>query len=411
MISAASANTTGDRKVSLAYLFFTFLKVGALSFGGNMALVAVVKTIMADRDKTIKDETILDAIGIATLLPGPLAVNIVAYTGYHLRKGVGTIVSMTGVILPAFIAMLVLSWAYFKFGYQQQFKEVMYYVTGAVSALIAATGFQLFEKEVKGHGVKMLMCVLSIIGILFTHSYLLTIAFIVIGGIAGAKLNLNKEQAASAPIAAQKISLRPDKPSLALLIVLGCIVLLFIGNAQQFAENIFMKIVLIFSGMSLSLFGGGYVMIPIMQNLFVAEMHWLSNQEFLDAIAFSQSTPGPILVSATFIGYKLAGFAGAVLATVAIFAPSSMLMILVSKLYAGLKQHPLAKKVLAGVKAVVIGLIIGAAVKIGQQINWNIPLAVITVLAFIASIRYKVNPVYIIVSSALLGYCILYFSK
>lgn len=163
--------------------------------------------------------------------------------------------------------------------------------------------------------------------------------------------------------------------------------------------------------MSLSLFGGGYVMIPIMQNLFVADMHWLSNQEFLDAIAFSQSTPGPILVSATFIGYKVAGFAGAVLATIAIFAPSATLMIIMAKLYSGLKQHPLAKKCMAGVKAVVIGLIIGAAVKIGQQANWNIPLAAITVLAFVASFRFKVSPVYIILSSAFLGYCILYFSK
>ena len=140
-------------------------------------------------------------------------------------------------------------------------------------------------------------------------------------------------------------------------------------------------------------------------------MHWLSNQEFLDAIAFSQSTPGPILVSATFIGYKVAGFAGAVMATIGIFAPSATLMRIMAKLYSGLKQHPLAKKCMAGVKAVVIGLIIGAAVKIGQQANWNIPLAAITVLAFVASFRFKVSPVYIILSSAFLGYCILYFSK
>ncbi len=411
MTNAASSNTNGERKVSLAYLFFTFLKVGAFSFGGNMALVAVVKSIMVDRDKTVKDETILDAIGIATLLPGPLAVNIVAYTGYQLRRGWGTIASMTAVILPAFIAMLILSWAYFKYGYQQQFKEIMYYVTGAVSALIATTGFQLFEKEVKGHKIKILICALSIVAILFTHSYLLTILFIVFGGIVGAKINLNKDQVTSVSGDVQKVSLRPDKTSVALLIILSCIALLFVGNVQQYVANIFLKIILIFSGMSLSLFGGGYVMIPIMQNLFVADMHWLSNQEFLDAIAFSQSTPGPILVSATFIGYKVAGFAGAVLATIAIFAPSATLMILVAKIYSGLKQHPLAKKCMAGVKAVVIGLIIGAAVKIGQQINWNIPLAVITVLAFVASFRYKVSPVYIIISSALLGYCIMYFSK
>ena len=166
-----------------------------------------------------------------------------------------------------------------------------------------------------------------------------------------------------------------------------------------------------FSGISLSLFGGGYVMIPIMQSLFVTDLAWLTKQEFLDAIAFSQSTPGPILVSATFIGYKLYGFWGALIATVSIFAPSAILMILVSRAYASLRDQPIVKNVLAGIKAVVIGLIIGSAISIGQQATWSIALAVITVAAFIASFRFKLSPVYIILSAALAGFIIEYFAK
>ncbi len=413
MITEQSQNDKQEGVASLTYLFFTFLKVGMVSFGGNMALIAVVKNIMADRDKTIKNETILDGVAIASLLPGPMAVNVVAYIGYTLRRWTGAVVSMTGVILPACAAMLMLSWAYFKFGYHHQFKEVMYYVTGAVSAIIASTGFQLFTKALTGSKVKIIICILSAAGILFTNSFLLTIAFITAGGIMGVWLNLNEEK--NFPESNNATDQRPapgfNKVSLAALLGLGSMMLLFISNAQQYTHNINVKIILLFSGISLTLFGGGYVMIPIMQNLFVAEMHWLTNQEFLDAIAFSQSTPGPILVSATFIGYKLSGVIGAVLATIAIFAPSAILMILVSGLYAGLKHHLLAKKILAGVKAVVIGLIIGAAVKIGQQVTWSIPLAVITVISFIASFRYKVSPVYIILSAALAGYGIWYFSK
>jgi chromate transporter len=413
MITEQSQNDKQEGVASLTYLFFTFLKVGMVSFGGNMALIAVVKNIMADRDKTITNETILDGVAIASLLPGPMAVNVVAYIGYTLRRWTGAAVSMTGVILPACAAMLMLSWAYFKFGYHQQFKEVMYYVTGAVSAIIASTGFQLFTKALTGSKVKIIICILSAAGILFTNSFLLTIAFITAGGIMGVWLNLNEEknfpESNSAPD--QRPAPGLNKVSLAALLGLGSMMLLFISNVQQYTHNINVKIILLFSGISLTLFGGGYVMIPIMQNLFVAEMHWLTNQEFLDAIAFSQSTPGPILVSATFIGYKLSGVLGAVLATIAIFAPSAVLMILVSGLYAGLKHHLLAKKILAGVKAVVIGLIIGAAVKIGQQVTWSIPLAVITVISFSASFRYKVSPVYIILSAALAGYGIWYFSK
>ena len=413
MITEQSQSDKQEAVASLTYLFLTFLKVGMVSFGGNMALVAVIKNIMVDRDKRLKNETILDAVGIASLLPGPMAVNVVAYIGYDLRKRMGAVVSMTGVILPACIAMLMLSWAYFKFGYHQQFKEVMYYVTGAVSAIIASTGFQLFARELTGNKFKIIICLLSVAGILFTNSFLLTIVFIAAGGFLGVWLNIDgeKKYTESKGTPAQRPVLRLNKVSLAALMGLGSIMLLFISNAQQYTNNIIVKIILLFSGISLTLFGGGYVMIPIIQNLFVTEMHWLSNQEFLDAIAFSQSTPGPILVSATFIGYKLSGVSGAILATIAIFAPSAILMILVSRLYGGLKHHVLTKKILAGVKAVVIGLIIGAAVKIGQQVTWSISLAVITVISFIASFRYKVSPVYIILSCALAGYGIWYFSK
>lgn len=399
--------------VSLSYLFLTFLKVGAVSFGGHMGLVAVVKDVMVDKDKTLKHETILDAVGIGSLLPGPLAVNVVAYVGYALRKTWGALISMTGVILPACVAMLALSWAYFKYGYHQEFKEIMYYVTGAVSAIILSTGLQLYVKDVKGNSIKTLIALGGMIGVLFTNSYVLTIAFIVAGGILGhvLKLHTGKSAADENVSNSRFTSRRPGLFSLFTLAVLVCIVLLFIGNAQQYTNNVLLKIAIMFSGISLTLFGGGYVMIPIMQTLFVNDMGWLTQQEFLDAIALSQSTPGPILVSATFIGYKVYGFVGAIVATVAIFAPSAVLKILVAKAYLQVKDHSLAKNILSGVKAVVIGLIVGAAIKIGQQVTWSIPLALIAIVAFIASFRYKISPVYIILSSALAGFTVWFISK
>ncbi|MCC6289534.1 MAG: chromate efflux transporter [Chitinophagaceae bacterium] len=407
-----SNETVQSPVVSLRYLFFTFLKIGMVSFGGHMGLVAVVKNIMADKDKTLKHETILDAVGIGSLLPGPLAVNVVAYIGYAMRKTAGAIISMTGVILPACIAMLLLSWAYFKYGYQQQFKEIMYYVTGAVSAIILSTGLQLYVKELKGNTVRTIICIAGIAGILLTNNYVLTIGFIVAGGILGSTLKLHTGKLTGDNNNKQyKFSRRPGIFSIIILMGLLCLVILFVTNAQQYTNNILLKLIILFSGISLTLFGGGYVMIPIMQTLFVSNMGWLTQQEFLDAIALSQSTPGPILVSATFIGYKMAGFTGAIVATIAIFAPSAILKVLVAKAYLQVKEHVLAKNILSGVKAVVIGLIIGAAIKIGGQLNWNIPLALITAGAFICSFRYRLSPVYIILSSALCGFLIWYFSK
>ncbi|MBX3254835.1 MAG: chromate efflux transporter [Chitinophagaceae bacterium] len=404
-----NSETEHTRPVSLRYLFFTFLKIGMVSFGGHMGLVAVVKNVMVDKDKTLKNETILDAVGIGSLLPGPLAVNVVAYVGYAMRRTAGAIISMTGVILPACVAMLLLSWAYFRYGYQQQFKEVMYYVTGAVSAIILSTGLQLYVKELNGNRIRTVICLAGIAGILLTNSYVVTIGFIVAGGILGSTLKLHTGGLTNSGIESRSFTRRPGIFSLIILGCLLCIVCLFVLNAQQYSDNILLKIIILFSGISLTLFGGGYVMIPIMQTLFVSNMGWLTRQEFLDAIALSQSTPGPILVSATFIGYKMAGFTGAIIATIAIFAPSAVLKVLVAKAYLQIKDHALAKNILSGVKAVVIGLIIGAAIKIGGQLSWNMPLALITAGAFICSFRYRLSPIYIILSSALVGIIVWFF--
>ncbi|MFT3703701.1 MAG: chromate efflux transporter [Agriterribacter sp.] len=410
-MSTAAPIHNNSPQVTLRYLFFTFFKIGMVSFGGHMALVAVIKNIMVDKDKTLQHETILDAVGIGSLLPGPLAVNVVAYIGYQLKKTAGAALSMTAVILPASMAMLILSWAYFRFGYHQQFKEIMYYVTGAVSAIILSTGLQLYMKELKDSVLKTVMCAISIILLLITKNFLLTMACIIAGGIVGVYMKMGQKNTDAMQQKGSPYKLAFNKTSALIIVCLAVIVLLFITNVQQFIPFISAKIVLIFSGISLSLFGGGYVMIPIMQSLFVTDLAWLSQQEFLDAIAFSQSTPGPILVSATFIGYKLAGFAGALLATVAIFAPSAVLIILVSRVYAGFKNQPAIKNALTGIKAVVIGLIIGAAISIGQQAHWNIALTIITAIAFICSFRFKLSPIYIITASALAGTIIWFVSK
>lgn len=394
----------------IAYLFFTFLKIGLVSFGGHMALVSMIQRMMVDKDKTLDNETILDAAAIGSLLPGPLAVNVVAYIGYSIRRKTGALVSIIAVLLPACSAMLILSWAYFRFGYKYNLQSIMYYVTGAVSAVILSTGIQLFTKEIKTNVTKIILCILSILICLLTRHYLFTLAAIAAGAICGRVLKMNGSDVVQ-NIDPARTRWNISVKSAAALLVLCSTVLLFIINAQQYFNNILIKIALVFSGISLSLFGGGYVMIPIMQTLFVTDLNWLTRQEFLDAIAFSQATPGPILVSATFTGYKLAGITGAFIATAAIFAPSAILMIIVSNIYGNLKNYALARHILSGVKAVVIGLIIASAVKIGEQTAWNMPLIIITLLSFIFSFRYKVSPVYIILSSLVIGLAVAHFSK
>lgn len=409
MTSESPPVHSNNKQINLWYLFLTFLKVGTVSFGGNMALISVVKNIMVDRDKTLRNDVILDGVSIGSLLPGPMAVNVVAYIGYTLKRSLGAIVSIVAILLPAVIAMLILSWLYYKLGLNEQFGTAMRYITVVVAALIFATALQFFDHTLKRNGIKTGIAIVGAVMVMWSSSFAITLLLLFAGGGAGWLLKLSGRNNPVTNVRKEekkKISGR----QILMWIVLCVLLLIFISGAYNKADALLLKIFLVFSGISLSLFGGGYVMIPIMQSLFVNDLLWLNHQEFVDAIALSQLTPGPILVSATFIGYKLYGFTGAILATGSIFVPSSILMIKVSKIYDSFSHLVSVKHVLAGVKAVVIGLIAGAAIKIGMQVSWNIPLGLTAIISFVLLYYYKINPVFIILSGAFAGLALWYFN-
>jgi chromate transporter len=399
-LAVKSISVPQSKKVTLGYLFYTFLKIGSVSFGGYMALVSLVQKIMVDKDETVDNEVIIDSITVASLIPGPLAVNIVANIGYHLKGKAGAAISMIGVLLPACTLMLFLAWMYFNYAYKIEWVGIMYYVVAVVSAIILSTGFNLYKKEIGKNYKKALLCLFAIVIMIITSNYAITIGLILFGAVMGIFIEGNN----------LKLGDFKTRGGFKFNTVYSLIISLFVINEVLFISNVYklfnsttVKMAMVFSGVSLSLFGGGYVMIPIMQSLFVNDLHWLTRQEFIDAIAFSQATPGPILVSATFIGYKLAGVIGAVIATIAMFAPSAILMIMVSKLFKKTKDHSLAKDMIAGVKVVVIGLIIASAIRILYQQPFSLGIAVVALVALILSFKYKVSPVYLILASISIG--------
>jgi chromate transporter len=395
-IDVPGEEAAGD--VSLKYLFHTFFKIGLVSFGGHMGLIAVVQRVMSDRDKRVSHDTILEGVSLASLLPGPLAVNVVAYIGYQLRGRTGALVSVLGVLLPACTAMLLLSWLYLDYAHRQHIPELLYYTTGAVSAIILSTGIRLFTKEIQGsHPLKYGLCIITAGMILFVSGYWVTIGMILAGAAAGACLPVAKK--GTAPSGSHSVGLRT---LLCLSFLVGC-ALQFLVNAQRYAGNMLIRLASVFSGISLTLFGGGYVMIPLMQSILVDNLHWLTRREFIDAIAFSQATPGPVLVSATFVGYKLAGLTGAILATLSIFLPSALLMICLSRVFTEYKEHYLLKNILAGIKAVVVGMILATAVKIIGQSRMDALMGSVTLLSFILSYRFNVSPVFIMLGTVLMG--------
>jgi chromate transporter len=392
-------------KVNNWYLLTTFLKVGSISFGGNMALLSIVQKVMVEKDKSFSSKMYFDAVSIASLLPGPLAVNVVTFIGYALNKKRGALISLVAILLPATLLMLLLSWAYFNFAHHYGSTDIIYYVTGAVSAIIFSTAITMHQKEINNHTLKNISCLIAFLILVFTSNYFIT-AGLFLAGIAPAIWKLARPDVTDALNQTTKFNFNLKSSYVIIIAVLIAIECMFFLNIQNLFENIYVKMAMVFSGISLSLFGGGYVAVPIMQSLFVNDLAWLSSQEFVDAIAFSQITPGPILVSATFIGYKLGGIGGATLATVSMFAPSATLIILVSKIHNLNKDNVIIRYALDGVKVVIIGMIAASTSKILAQTDYNIKAITVFLIMLITIQVFKVSPFLTILLAALFGFII-----
>ena len=169
------------------------------------------------------------------------------------------------------------------------------------------------------------------------------------------------------------------------------------------SAGILSKLFFTFAGMSLMLFGGGYVFIPMIQEIVVAGKQWVTQAEFVDAIALGQITPGPILISAAFIGYKVAGVAGALVGTIGIFLPPAVVMVLASSMLERIKNSRVIQSVLRGVRPAVIGMIFAAGLVVGSsaQVHW-VSLAIFFA-ALVALLRFRIEVVWIIPVAGLLG--------
>jgi chromate transporter len=190
--------------------------------------------------------------------------------------------------------------------------------------------------------------------------------------------------------------------------VIILVVGLYLPVAQDEYKSLY-NLVKTFSGLSVMLFGGGYVIIPIMRHHVVEIFGWLSKQAFTEGIAFSQVMPGPILIAATFIGYQVHGFSGALLSTLAIFTPPAIVMVVASQGMEYFKKSVTAKAVMRGVRCGVIGMIFFAAYELGSKADYHSfatiwPSIVIFTGALFVLIRYNVDVVYIIPTAGLIGY-------
>lgn len=398
-MNVSAKEYTNENQPALWRLFWTFLKIGSTAFGGFMALISVVQNYLVDREKLLTDEEMLDGISLATILPGPVAVNVVAYAGYQIRGIAGAAVCATAVTLPSFFLILFLSYAYFEWGDLPAISSLFQGFLPAVAAIILATSIKMGSKALTGF-IEASIALAAILMLVLVGGFYSTLIIIAVSGLSGF-LFFKRDQSDSES-KNRETGVKENKPRGIIALAGVSIAALSVPllNSQTFLAG---KLLATFAGMSVLLFGGGFVFIPLMQESVVDTYHWVTQQEFIDAIAMGQITPGPILISATFIGYKVAGVFGAAMATIGIFAPPAMIMLVCTHFLQKVKSSKILKVVLKGVRCGVIGMIAAAAYFVAMSAEINVVTIAIFAGSMFALLKLKLEVVWIIPVSGLIG--------
>jgi chromate transporter len=255
-----------------------------------------------------------------------------------------------------------------------------------------------------------LLAIAAALALVFIGGFFSTLAIIVVAGVVG-WLWFREPAATSAPLAPAGAKADPagdagktraSGSAAHLFLVAGAPSA--IGPLASFDPSLVGKVFVTFAGMSLFLFGGAYVFIPLIQEIVVDGNHWVTHQEFVDAVAMGQVTPGPVLVSAAFIGLKVAGLAGAIAATAGIFVPSAIVMILCSRLLDRIKKSAIVKSALRGIRPAVVGMIAAAVVSVAKTAAPVWLSVAIFAAALIALLRFRVEAVWIIPAAGAVGF-------
>jgi chromate transporter len=364
----------------LPELFAFFLRLGLTGFGGPAAHIALMETEVVERRRWITRERFLDLLGSCNLLPGPSSTQVAMALGYTRAGWPGLAIAGACFITPAALLTLALAWAYVRYGHLAQIQGLLYGAKPVMVAIIAHAIWRLGRMALRN-------ATLLLAGILCLAANLAGVPPIVVLFLAGGVF------------AAQVIQRRnagKRGSAVAVLSALGK------AGASAAAPGL-LPIVLGFLKLGVVVFGSGYVLLAFLQADLVDRLHWITKTQLLDAITAGQVTPGPLFATATFLGYLLHGYTGALAATLAIFLPSFVMAGLVAAMAGQLRKSPVLAGFLDGVNAAAVALMAAVTLTLGRATlvdPWTWGIAVISAVTLL---RFKLNPTWLILSGAVLG--------
>lgn len=366
---------------SLTELALLFLRLGTTAFGGPAAHVAMMHEEMVHRRKWLSDQEFLDLLGATNLIPGPNSTEMAIHIGLRRAGWPGLVVSGVCFIVPAALIMLSLAWAYVRFGATPEAGWLLYGVKPVMIAIVLQALWNLVQKAVKDSMTAVVLVAVPALYFLKVNE----IALLFGGG-------------AVVMAAANYRRLTRGRAAALLLPIGGGAVVSMAPVAFDLSRLFF-----IFLKVGSVLYGSGYVLLAFLRADLVERHGWLTDQQLIDAVAIGQLTPGPVLTSATFIGYLLGGTPGALLATLGIFLPSFLFVAVSSPLIPRMRSSAWLGSLLDGVNVASLGLMAAVAWQLGRASLIDPLTVVICLVCFLLLIRYKVNSTWLIAGGALVG--------
>ena len=376
-------NATPNRG-NLRDVILLALRLGFTAFGGPAAHIAMLRHEVVERYGWLSNQRFLDLIGITNLIPGPNSTEMVMQIGQERAGGRGLVLAGGAFILPAASITLVFAWLYVEYGATTVGEALLTGVKPVVLAVIVQAVWSLGRTAAKS-------VVLAATSVLVGALYLLGIneLALLFGGAALAVVT-GRIRASVSTLAIAWPGLSGTTPMLALV-------------TDPVTPYSTWRLFLAFLKIGSVLYGSGYVLVAFLENEFVERLGWITSQQLLDAVAVGQFTPGPVFTTATFIGYLVGGFPGAVAATIGIFLPAFVFVAIAHSLIDRLLGMPWVRPVLDGLNAAAIGLMGGVAITLGRDAITTPWAAMLAIASLLLLVRYRVNSAWLIVAGAMLG--------
>ena len=388
MIPSSPPVTT--TRASLADLVGYFLYLGALGFGGPVALAGFMHRDLVETRRWIDEEEYRLALALAQIMPGPLAAQLAIALGYFQRGVLGATAIGLAFVVPSFLMVVAISIAYRRYGGLWWMQALFYGIGAAVIAIIAIAAYKLARSTNKRD--PLLWAIFGVLALVTVWAQAELAEFFVLAGfvVLLTRAGPSRRQAVTSGLGG--------------LLVLGIIWLTerWFVNLTLGGEHVLLQILLFFAKAGAFVFGSGLAIVPFLQQGVVQQFGWLNEHQFLDAVAVAMITPGPVVITVVFIGYLVAGILGATMAGIGIFLPVYLFTIIPAPWFSRNRNNAQLKAFVQGATAAATGALGGAVIVLAYRAIYDLPTAAVALASLAVLWRFKISePILVTVAGAI----------